>query len=40
SFAELGAAVKDKISHRARAFEKMIAFLRDNIRPDGGFSWQ
>lgn len=40
SFAELGAAVKDKISHRARAFEQAVAFLKENLRPDGGFSWQ
>lgn len=39
TFAELGADVKDKISHRARAFEKAIAFLRDNVLPDGGFKW-
>ena len=40
SFAELGAEVKDKISHRARAFELATAFLKENIRPDGGFTWQ
>lgn len=39
TFAELGADVKDKISHRARAFEQAVAFLRNNTLPDGGFSW-
>ncbi len=40
SFAELGAEVKDQISHRARAFEQAVAFLKENVRHDGGFSWQ
>ncbi len=40
SFAELGAEVKDQISHRARAFEQTVAFLKENVRHDGGFSWQ
>lgn len=39
TFAELGAEVKDKISHRARAFEQAVAFLREHTLPDGGFSW-
>jgi len=31
TFGELSADVKQKISHRARAFERIIPFLRDNI---------
>jgi XTP/dITP diphosphohydrolase len=36
SFAELGADVKNKISHRARALEKLRDYLDPNHRPSGG----
>lgn len=40
TFAELGAGIKDQISHRARAFEKAMAFIRQNMDPvSGGFQW-
>lgn len=39
TFAELGAEVKDKISHRARAFEQAVAFIQKNIVSSGGFTW-
>lgn len=39
TFAELGAEVKDKISHRARAFEQAVAFIQKNIKLNGDFSW-
>lgn len=39
TFAELGAEIKDQISHRARAFEQAVAYIREHITQDGGFSW-
>ncbi len=32
TFAELGGEVKDKISHRARAFEQAVAFIRSELK--------
>ncbi len=34
TFAELGPGVKSKISHRARAMQQVIAFLRSCVLPD------
>lgn len=38
TFAELPSAVKNRLSHRARALAHVLAYLRENRSPDGGKS--
>ena len=40
TFAELGAEIKDRISHRANAFLQAVEFLKKNTSANGVFAWE
>lgn len=40
SFGELGAAIKDRISHRARALEKLVAFIKKELDSMDDFEFE
>lgn len=40
SFAELGSEIKDKISHRAVAFKKMMDFIAEELKSLEGFQFE
>ena len=40
SFGELGAEIKDRISHRARALEQLVAFIKNELDSMDDFEFE